>query len=147
MCTAIIQVQNLRKYFRKTGTLIQTLRSKPEFIKAVDDVTFEIARGEVLGLVGESGSGKTTLGRAVLRLEEPESGRIYFEGQDFTAIKDRSVLKDFRRKMQMIFQDPFDSINPRLKVKHVVEEPLRVHKIGANKTERIQLIKRTLEEV
>jgi len=144
---AAVRAQNLRKTFRKSRSLVQILKGKAEYVHAIDDVSFEIQKGEVLGLVGESGSGKTTLGRTLLRLEEPDSGRVYFEGVDFTAIRDRPTLKAFRRKMQMIFQDPFDSINPRMKVKDVVAEPLRVHKVGRTEEERLQLVKRTLEDL
>lgn len=147
MSEAAVRAQNLRKTFRKSRSLVQILKGKAEYVHAIDDVSFEIQKGEVLGLVGESGSGKTTLGRTLLRLEEPDSGRVYFEGVDFTAIRDRPTLKAFRRKMQMIFQDPFDSINPRMKVKDVVAEPLRVHKVGRTEEERLQLVKRTLEDL
>jgi len=143
----LIDIQNLRKSFRKAGTLLQTISGKLETVNAVDDVTLHIVKGEVLGLVGESGSGKTTLGRTILRLEEPDSGRVYVEGADFTAVKDQSALKRFRRKMQMVFQDPFDAINPRMKVKHVIEEPLQVHRIGTSEKERSQLITEVLEDV
>ena len=147
MSDPLIDVQNLRKSFRKAGTLLQTISGKLETVNAVDDVTLHIVKGEVLGLVGESGSGKTTLGRTILRLEEPDSGRVYVEGADFTAVKDQSALKRFRRKMQMVFQDPFDAINPRMKVKHVIEEPLQVHRIGTSEKERSQLITEVLEDV
>jgi len=143
----LIDIQNLRKSFRKAGTLLQTISGKLETVNAIDDVTLHIVKGEVLGLVGESGSGKTTLGRTILRLEEPDSGRVYVEGADFTAVKDQSALKRFRRKMQMVFQDPFDAINPRMKVKHVIEEPLQVHRIGTSEKERSQLITEVLEDV
>ncbi len=147
MSTVMIKVLNLRKSFRKTGTLLETMRGKTEYVKAVDDVTFEIPRGEILGLVGESGSGKTTLGRTILRLEEPDSGHVYLDGLDFTSVKDWHTMKDFRRRMQMVFQDPFESINPRMKVKDVVEEPLHVHGIGTAEKERVRLITETLRDV
>lgn len=145
--SVLLQVQNLSKAFGKSRTLLQTLKGRAEHVKAIDDVTFEVLRGEVLGLVGESGSGKTTLGRVILRLEEPDSGSIRFEGSDFTSVKDRSTMKVFRRKMQMIFQDPFDSINPRMNVRDVIEEPLRIHNVGSGEEERTQLIRRSLEDV
>ncbi len=146
MSTTVIQVQNLTKSFRKSRTLFKALRGEVEYVKAIDDATFHIERGDVLGLVGESGSGKTTLGRTILRLEEPDSGHIYFEGVDLTVIRDQSTLKSYRKRMQMIFQDPFESINPRMKVKDVVEEPLQVHTIGS-KQERIELVKSALKDV
>jgi peptide/nickel transport system ATP-binding protein len=137
----------LSKAFRKSRTLLQTLKGRAEHVKAIDGVTFEVLKGEVLGLVGESGSGKTTLGRVILRLEEPDSGSIRFEESDYTSVKDRSTMKEFRRKMQMIFQDPFDSINPRMNVRDVIEEPLRIHNVGSGEEERTQLIRRSLEDV
>lgn len=145
--SVLLQVQNLSKAFRKSRTLLQTLKGRSEYVKAIDGVTFEVLRGEVLGLVGESGSGKTTLGRVILRLEEPDSGSIRFEGSDYTSVKDRPTMKEFRRKMQMIFQDPFDSINPRMNVRDVIEEPLRIHNVGSGEEERTQLIRRSLEDV
>jgi len=145
--SVILEVQNLSKAFRKSRTLLQTLKGKAEHVKAIDGITFEVLRGEVLGLVGESGSGKTTLGRVILRLEDPDSGSIRFEGRDYTSVKDRSTMKEFRRKMQMIFQDPFDSINPRMDVRDVIEEPLRIHNVGSGEEERNQLIRRALQDV
>ena len=145
--SVLLQVQNLSKAFRKSRTLLQNLKGRAEHVKAIDGVTFEVLRGEVLGLVGESGSGKTTLGRVILRLEEPDSGSIRFEGSDYTSVKDRSTMKVFRRKMQMIFQDPFDSINPRMNVRDVIEEPLRIHNVGSGEEERTELIRRSLEDV
>ncbi|MEM2942869.1 MAG: ATP-binding cassette domain-containing protein [Candidatus Bathyarchaeia archaeon] len=146
MSTTILKLENLKKSFRKSRTILEALRGKVEYVKAIDDVTFHISRGEIVGLVGESGSGKTTLGRTILRLEEPDSGRIHFEGVEITAIRDESDLRPFRRRMQMIFQDPFESINPRMKVKDVVEEPLNVHKIGS-KRERVEHVRKALEDV
>ena len=107
-------------------------------VKAVDDVGFALARGEVLGLVGESGSGKTTTGRAILRLVEPTAGKILFDGADITHL-DRSDLRAYRRRMQIIFQDPYASLNPRRKVKDAIGEALVIHAIGtkADRRDRI----------
>ncbi|MEM3048194.1 MAG: ATP-binding cassette domain-containing protein [Candidatus Bathyarchaeia archaeon] len=144
---AIVRAQNLKKTFRTSGSLLQTIRGKGEQIRAVDDVSLDILKGEVLGLVGESGSGKTTLGRLLLRLEEPDSGRIYFEGADFTAVKEQFRIREFRRRMQMIFQDPYDSINPRMRVREIVGEPLQVHERGLTERDKFERIIEILEDV
>jgi oligopeptide transport system ATP-binding protein len=115
-------------------------------VRAVEDVSFDIASGEVLGLVGESGSGKTTIGQAMLRLIPPTSGRVRFRGDDITSRSDRE-LKAFRRQAQPIFQDPFGSLNPRLNVEGLIGEPLIVHQIGKNRTERRARILALLEQV
>jgi oligopeptide transport system ATP-binding protein len=104
------------------------------WVRAVDRVSLEIRRGEVLGLVGETGSGKTTLGRCLVRLLEPESGSVLFEGEDLLALKGRA-LREKRRDFQIVFQDPYSSLNPRMKVEAIVGEPLLIHRIGT-RTER-----------
>ena len=122
----VIEVADLEKHFPvRKGFLRRTAGS----VRAVDGVSFRIARGETLGLVGESGCGKSTLARAVLRLIEPSAGRITVEGRDVTTLGKRA-LRPYRRQMQMIFQDPFASLNPRMPVGDIVAEPLRVHGIG-----------------
>ena len=122
----VIEVAGLEKHFPvRKGFLRRTAGS----VRAVDGVSFRIARGETLGLVGESGCGKSTLARAVLRLIEPSAGRITVEGRDVTTLGKRA-LRPYRRQMQMIFQDPFASLNPRMPVGDIVAEPLRVHGIG-----------------
>jgi peptide/nickel transport system ATP-binding protein len=121
---ALVSVENLRIWFPiKSGLVLDRHIGD---IKAVDDVSLEIQRGETLGLVGESGCGKSTLGRAILRLYEPTEGRILFDGQDITHLGE-AELRPLRRRMQMIFQDPFASLNPRHSVGRIVSEPLRVH--------------------
>jgi oligopeptide transport system ATP-binding protein len=123
---ALLRVENLQMYFPiRTGIVLQRHTGD---IKAVDGVSFSIRRGETLGLVGESGCGKTTTGRAILQLYRPTGGHVYFEGQDVTQIRDKS-LRDMRRTMQMIFQDPYSSLNPRMTVSSIVGEPLRYHHI------------------
>jgi ABC-type oligopeptide transport system ATPase subunit len=97
-------------------------------VKAVDDVEFEIKRGQVLGLVGESGSGKTTLGRSILRLIEPSEGEVYFEGQDILRLSPRD-FRMIRRRMQIVFQDPYATLNPRMQIKQIIAEPLLFHKM------------------
>lgn len=122
----LLAAHNLRKYFPvRTGTLGRATTS----VKAVDDVTFEIFRGETLGLVGESGCGKSTLGRLLVRLLPATDGQVLFEGQDVTKMRSRQ-MRDMRREMQIIFQDPFGSLNPRFTIGDIVAEPLRVHGVS-----------------
>jgi oligopeptide/dipeptide ABC transporter ATP-binding protein len=128
MSQPLLEVTGLTKQFPTAGGLV----------KAVDDVAFSMARGEVLGLVGESGSGKTTTGRAILRLIEPTAGRIVFDGADITHLN-RTDLRAYRRRMQIIFQDPYASLNPRRQVKDAIGEALVIHAIGtkADRRDRI----------
>jgi peptide/nickel transport system ATP-binding protein len=125
--TALVELEDLKVYFPLTSGLI--LDRHVGDIRAVDGVTFSIQRGETLGLVGESGCGKSTVGRAILRLYEPTDGRIVFDGIDITHLKERG-LRPLRRRMQMVFQDPYASLNPRHSIGRTVGEPLRVHKVS-----------------
>jgi oligopeptide transport system ATP-binding protein len=134
---ALVQVRGLKKYFPITqGILIQR---KVADVKAVDGLDFEIERGETLGLVGESGCGKSTTGRAILQLYRPTAGEVLFEGKDLAKLQGESLRK-MRRNMQMIFQDPYASLNPRMTVGDIIGEPLEVHNIakGKEKKERVQ---------
>ncbi|MEJ2424823.1 MAG: dipeptide ABC transporter ATP-binding protein [Candidatus Thiodiazotropha sp.] len=115
-------------------------------VRAVDGVDLEIPRGEILALVGESGSGKTTLGRGILRLTEPTAGEVAFDNTDITRLK-RSELRRFRRNMQIIFQDPIASLNPRLSIAAILTEPMKVHRIGANREERVEIARDLLRQV
>jgi oligopeptide transport system ATP-binding protein len=135
--TPLVEVRNLKKYFPITRGIVFQRRIGD--IKAVDDVSFVIYKGETLGLVGESGSGKTTIGRTLLRLHEPTSGEIIFEGGDLLAV-DTKELQKMRRRMQMIFQDPYASLNPRMTIGSILGEPLSFHDgmKGQAKNDRIQ---------
>jgi peptide/nickel transport system ATP-binding protein len=140
----LVQVENLAEFFPITGGILQR---KVGEVKAVDDVSFTIRRGETLGLVGESGCGKTTVGRLLLRLIEPTAGRILFgaEGADITRLKGRD-LKPFRRRMQIIFQDPYASLDPRSPIGTAIGEGLRIHGIGTP-TERADKVARMMQLV
>lgn len=125
----ILEVKNLKKYFPiKKGLFSKTVGN----VKAVDDVTFSIKKGETLGLVGESGCGKTTVGRSILRLIEPTAGQVIFDGKDVTSM-DAKELKTIRKEMQIIFQDPYSSLNPRITVGGMLSEILKFHEIAEGK--------------
>jgi len=128
---SLIEITNLRKHFQVKDQsaalrLLSPFRSRKGLLRAVDDVSFSIRKGETLGLVGESGCGKSTVARCMLRLLEPSGGKIVFEGTDLAGLSEEA-LRHLRRDLQMIFQDPMASLNPRLSVRQVLEEPLRVH--------------------
>ncbi|HTX59529.1 MAG TPA: dipeptide ABC transporter ATP-binding protein [Verrucomicrobiae bacterium] len=130
--SALLEVEGLQKYFPiRAGLLSRHVAD----VKAVDGVSFAIAPGETLGLVGESGSGKTTIGRVLLRLLPQTAGRVVFEGRDVLAL-DRLEIRKLRRSMQIIFQDPFASLNPRMTVGDIVGEPLRIHRLASGKAAR-----------
>src|SRR4051812_14412130 len=139
----LVEVENLKMWFPiKSGIVLDRHVGD---VKAVDDVSFEISRGETLGLVGESGCGKSTVGRTILRLYEPTDGRIVFDGQDITNLNEQQ-LRPLRRRMQMIFQDPFASLNPRHSVGRIVGEPLRVHGL-ADRRQAAARVRELLERV
>jgi len=133
----LVQVRNLKMHFPITQGIV--VQRKVGAIKAVDGLTFDVQRGETLGLVGESGCGKSTTGRAILQLYRPTAGEVYFEDVDLTSIKGEQ-LRRMRRRMQMIFQDPYASLNPRMTVGDIIGEPLLVHNIakGKERQERVQ---------
>ncbi len=138
----LLSVRDLVQYFPIKGGLFSRVVGH---VKAVDGVSFDIKRGETLGLVGESGCGKTTTGRAILRLIEPTSGEVIFEGRDIVKLP-KSEMRALRREMQIVFQDPFGSLNPRMSVGEIIEEPLAIHHIG-NSRERQQRVRELLEVV
>lgn len=137
----------MRKTFREKGGAFRILygQQAPQ-IKAVDGVSFEIREGEVFGLIGGSGAGKTTTAKLVLRLLEPTQGKVYFEGVDLISLP-RKALKAMRRQMQVIFQDPYASLNPGMRVYSIIEEPLVIHNVGEGKKDRLEIIHEALEAV
>lgn len=142
MSENILTVKNLKKHFPiHRGLLLRQVGS----VKAVDDVTFEVRAGETLGLVGESGCGKSTLGRALIRIYEPTSGQVSFEGQDFLKHSGKK-LRELRKDMQMIFQDPYAALDPRMTVGQILSEPFEIHNIG-NSAERKEKVKKLLTTV
>jgi len=143
----ILEVKDLKKHFAPHQSLAQTLTGKNrKVIKAVDGISFGIRRGEIFGLIGESGSGKTTTGKLVMKLIEPTSGAIRFNGEDVT-VTNKERTQAYRRQVQMIFQDPYASMNPRFKIKDVLEEPLIIHRIKGDHVEHEQMISKALNEV
>ena len=135
----LVEVSHLKEYFQISTGMFS---SKP--LKAVDDVSFNIRRGETLGLVGESGCGKTTVGRTLLHLYEPTGGEVRFEGKP---IRTKADINEFRRKATMVFQDPYSSLNPRMTVSDIIGEPLDIHKMYRNKAEREQRILELMDRV
>ncbi len=140
---SLLDVQNLKVYFPVSRG---PLRRAREHLKAVDEVSLSIEPGETLGLVGESGCGKTTLGRAILRLVQPTAGRILFEGEDLSRING-AALRARRRKLQIIFQDPYSSLNPRMRVGHIIGEALDIHRLAPDRAARQKRIRELLAAV
>lgn len=136
MVDNILEVKNLKKYFK----------TKSGMLHAVDDVTFSIAKGESLGLVGESGCGKSTIGRLILGLHQATSGQILFNGQDIVKMN-KKQLHDMRRDMQIIFQDPFSSLNPRMSISEIIGEPLLIHKLVKDRSELQKEVARLMDIV
>jgi len=141
--TPLLQVKNLVKHFPITRGVV--FSRQVGAVKAVDGVSFDIKRGETLGLVGESGCGKSTTGRVILRLIEPTSGQVLFQGQDITQYN-RKQMRELRKKMQIIFQDPYASLNPRMTVGDIIAEPLLIHGL-AGRREREKRVQELLDVV
>ena len=138
----ILSVKNLKTYFDVTKGIF----TKKQIVKAVDDVSFDVLENETFGLVGESGCGKTTLGRTIVKLYEPESGSIEFNGKDIAKLKGRELIS-FRKDMQMIFQDPYASLNPRMTVGEIIKEPMVIHNIYKTDAEREERVVELLKIV
>lgn len=134
----LLEVKNLKQYFNV---------GRKDEVKAVDDISFQIYEGETFGLVGESGSGKSTTGRTVIRLNHPTAGEILFDGQDVMKIKGKKDLADFRREVQMVFQDPYASLNPRMKVRDIIAEGIDINGLAKNEKERNQRVDDLLKTV
>lgn len=142
MSETILEVKNLKKYYSYKSGLFK----KREIKKAVDDISFELHRGETLALVGESGCGKTTAMKSLLRIIEPTSGEILLKGKKFTDLNKRDLKKE-RRNIKIIFQDPYSSLNPRMTVEEIIAEPLDISKSYKNKKERNKIVKEVMELV
>jgi len=139
----LLEVEGLKKYFPIKGGF---LRRTVDWFRAVDDVSFKVRKGTTLGLVGESGCGKTTLGRTLLRLLDPTGGKVTYDGIDITSLSPDEMMK-MRRRMQIIFQDPYSSLNPRMKIQNIITGPMAIHGVGENKKDRIDRAKYLLDRV
>ena len=134
----LLEIKHLKQYFNN---------GKPNMVKAIDDISFDIYKGETLGLVGESGCGKSTTGRTIIRLYDATDGEVLFNGENVHGKKSKKQLKDFNRKMQMIFQDPYASLNPRMKVVDIIAEGIDIHGLAKTNEERLERVYSLLETV
>ena len=141
MSEPVIRVEHLKKFFPVKGKLFE----KKQYVKAVNDISFSIRRGETLGIVGESGCGKSSLGRTVLKVHQPDSGHIYFNGTDIIKLNEKQ-MHPYRQKMQMIFQDPYASLNPRFTVGETIAEPMEIYQMY-NPKERMERVQQLMETV
>ncbi len=141
----VVRVSGLKKYFELRSGFLQSLRGNALQVHAVDGISFELRESEILSLVGESGCGKTTTGRLISRLEDPTEGHIQFEGVDIAGLSGGELFR-FRRDLQMIFQDPYESLNPRYTVFRTVAEPLVIHHLASSTEQRAELVIRALED-
>jgi oligopeptide/dipeptide ABC transporter ATP-binding protein len=143
----LLEVEDLVVQYPVPRGIVGTAARRPQqVVRAVDGVSFDLARGELLALVGESGCGKTTTAQTVLRLVDPVGGRIAFDGRDITSLTNRA-LRPLRKRMQIIYQDPYESLDPRLTVRGTIEEPLLIHREGGSKRERAELVRDALARV
>lgn len=141
--SVLLQVKNVKKHFPLNKGFFGGVK---DWVRAVDDVTLNVRKGRTLGLVGESGCGKTTLGRTILRLVEPTAGQILYDGTDITGL-DREAMRAMRRRMQIIFQDPYASLNPRMSIGAAIMEPMIIHNLGANREERLEMARQLMKKV
>ena len=140
----VLSIRNLEMRFRTVNSII---KSRRKYLRAVDDVSFDVLEGEVFGLVGESGSGKSTVARLICGIYKPFGGHVFFDGTDLTALKSRRAANHFRRQMQMIFQDPFSSLNGRMRVGDIVAEPIKFHKLASSNSEVKSIVSDLLDHV
>lgn len=142
MSEVLLNVENLCQYYKVSKGLF----GKTQYVKAVDGVNFQVYKGEVFGIVGESGCGKSTLGKTICKLIEPTSGKIEFEGRDITNLS-RKEMREVRKDMQMVFQDPYASLNPRMSVRNIVAEPLKIHGLDTSRQETDKKVIELLQKV
>jgi len=146
MKEAVVRVRDLKKWFPLRRGLVGALLRRQDYVRAVDTISFDVWEREIFGLIGESGCGKTTTARLMTRLIEPTSGKIYFKGTEISSLR-RKELKKLRREIQMVFQDPYESLNPRMTIFSLVAEPLIVHGIAKNESEKKAMVNDALEDV
>jgi len=143
----IVEVRNLKKYFPIKMGFFKTLISKKQLeVRAVDGVSFYIKPNEIFGLIGESGCGKTTTGRLIIKLIEPTDGKIFFKGQDITMLSEEE-MRPLRRKMQIIFQDPYESLNPRMTIFDIISEPLHIQKVVESDEQALDRVMKVMEDM